>query len=214
MVTTGPAVVLFVAGILLIAGSGYALVHYEGVNPAGQIVGTGGGSAFTVAWASAAHQHFQSQDVAEPSSIPVTFAIDHGEMEKVELVVECTDTNPAAGQAPVTIHVALKGPDGLTGTKDGACGGKVTLDIPVNALPATSTQTGATAAAAEASALAANDQAHPEVAKKGVGSWTGSVTFTPPAPVSLPVTPPVGGYDAKVTGSGFHFAPHATAVVR
>ena len=162
----GPDVILFVVGLLLFSGAGYALVVQGGTDVLGQ---PGSATGFyTVAFP------LETVPVGEPAPVQsfqgaqAVFQVNATNVRTVIVEVECNDPVPG-GTYQVTVEVA--GPNGLTAEPaTGNCGSALAVEVPVAEPPAAATVQGGTLDEARESLPAS------ENATAAQGEWTVTVT--------------------------------------
>lgn len=193
----GPDIVLFVVGLLLFGGAGYAIITSDGgLSASGSASGI-----YAVTWStSEVEVATESVDSFRDASIP--FTVSEQNVSRVIFTVDCQD---AAGAAvPFQLSVTVTSPDGnTTEPTSAACGDDIVIDIEVAPVPpATNVQGGTEEAARENLHLA-------EQASAAVGEWTliitGDRSSAPALPV--PVTEPTGSATMAVETWEPSFAP-------
>lgn len=162
----GPDVILFVVGLLLFSGAGYALVVQGGPGVLGQSGSPTG--AYTVTFP------LETVPVGEPAaagdlaSAQATFQVNATNVKTVIVQVECSDALPG-GTFQLTVNVA--GPNGLAGEPaTGSCGSAVEVQVPVATPPESGLAQGDTEEEARA------NLAQDANATAAQGAWTVTVT--------------------------------------
>lgn len=160
----GPDVVLFVIGLLLFSGSVYGLVAtgaFEG--------DTSALGAYSLSWSEETEETTLTEFATE-NSAPFNFTINENGVLAVTVVVACQHAATTPPGVTTSVDVTLTGPNGLNGTGAGECGSPVTIDIPVDELPASGSAHADSPEAAVAEVTA-------DVGKDALGEWSGEATF-------------------------------------
>jgi hypothetical protein len=125
-----------------------------------------------------------SQTAATLRSATQTFEVTQANVTTVDLNVACTGAGGDIGPIPFQLAVDVQGPNGLVGTGTGSCGAGVLVQVPVTAMPASTTVPGSTETQARGNLpVDAN-------ATAAVGTWTVTITGSRGgAPSPLPVNP-------------------------
>lgn len=161
---TGPDLVLFVVGALLLGGASFAIATMDGgFGDSGSALGI-----YDVAWEERTVE-VGSANVASVRSATETFEVAHSHLAAIVVTVECQD---AAGALPVAfqLQVEVEGPDGLTGEGTGSCAGGSTTTVEVGTRPADGAVSGTTEQEAREN-LAADGNT-----TRGSGTWTVTVS--------------------------------------
>ncbi|HWH08117.1 MAG TPA: hypothetical protein VNX21_02890 [Candidatus Thermoplasmatota archaeon] len=179
----GPDVILFVVGLLLFGGAGYALVAQGGAD----VLGEPGSptSVYTVTFPLETVE-VDSADAPSFQGATATFQVNATNVKTVIVDVQCSDPVPG-GTFRLTVNV--EGPNGLAGEPvSGACGAPVQVQVPVAEPPTAATAQGSTAEEAKAGLPAS------ENATAAQGTWTVTVTGSRGgAPIGLPGPGAPGG---------------------
>lgn len=178
----GPDIVLFVVGLLLFGGAGYAIVTSEG-----GLAGSGSAlSTYAVTW-STSEVEIGSEAVSSFRDTSIPFTVTEQNVTALVFTISCTD--PPGAAVPFQVTATVTGPSGnATEPVDAACGTDIVIDVPVADVPDPTNVRGATEEAArENLALAGN-------ATNAVGEWTLTLTGERgDAPVlPVPVAEPTG----------------------
>ncbi|HEX2022446.1 MAG TPA: hypothetical protein VHH36_07015 [Candidatus Thermoplasmatota archaeon] len=164
----GPDVALFIVGLLIFAGAGYALYEQDAFSSAGQQASALG--LFNVAYAT---ESVALDPVPVPSMRAGTAAVkvNQTDVSKVTVVVACQDQAAGGAAAAFTVTIDVVGPDNLTGSGSGACGGTgVAVAIDVAPVPGATSAQGATEPEARAKLAQAPN------ATRAVGDWTVTIS--------------------------------------
>lgn len=196
----GPDVVLFVVGLVLFSGAGYALVETGGL-------GASATGIYDVRYASA-DVELASGTIASYQSASVPFTLDRVGLASLTIALTCTDTVPGG---TYNYQVQVEPPAGSNVTVDpvgGACNGERLIEVPLST-PPNATATLQADSLDEANARAAQWETDTSYR----GEWTvtiaGARGGAGPIP-GLPAAPPAGSL--VVTGKAWNATVAASSL--
>lgn len=132
----GPDIVLFLVGLVLFSGAGYALVVQGGPGVLGSGSATG---VYTVTFPLETVEVDQA-DVPSYQSAKAEFQVNATNVKRVLVAVACTDTVPGG---TYRLTVSVEGPNGLkSAPTTGACGANLEVEVPVAEPPVSATTQG------------------------------------------------------------------------
>ena len=165
MRVAGPDVILFVVGLLLFSGAGYALVVQGGAGVLGQPGSATG--VYDVAFPLETVE-VDAADVADFGSAQATFQVNATNVKRVVVLVECSETLPGG---TFNLRAEVTGPNGLAAEPAfGQCNSPFEVEVPVATPPEAGTAQGGTFEQARASVAADAN------ATAAQGEWVVSVT--------------------------------------
>jgi hypothetical protein len=191
----GPDIVLFVAGLLLFAGAGYALVAQGGLDGGTSATGT-----YSVLYP-LGKVEVGKENVADFGSATKTFPVNLTNVSKMTISIVCADTVPGG---TFNLQIGVDAPGGIeVDPKAGACGSKIDIDVPIADVPASGLATGADRdAAARSLGMDAN-------ATRAVGEW--KVTVNGARGGALPGLP-AGNPSGSIVLTAQQWTPELTPV--
>lgn len=196
----GPDIVLFVVGLLLFGGAGYAIIASDG-----GLSATGSASGvFNVAFTTS-EAEIATEGVGSFRDASIPFTIEELNVSLVTFTIDCQD--PAAGAVPFQLTITVTSPNGTASDPETtACASGIVIDFPVATVPPPTVASGNSEAAAD------EDLAERATSSAAVGEWTLTITGDRSGAPVLPV--PVAEPTGSATLTVQKWEPEFTAVPR
>lgn len=164
MRVAAPDVILFVVGLVLFAGAGYALVQQEGSG----VLGSGGSptGVYTVTFPLETVE-VDEASVANFASANAEFQVNATNVKRVLVTIDCNDPLPGT---TYNLRVEVEGPNVTAEPAFGRCNEAFEVEVPVADAPVSAATEGGTEEEARANLPPS------ENATKAQGLWTVTVT--------------------------------------
>lgn len=194
-----PDVLLFGIGLLLVAGSAYALYLQGGVDA---LSGGSPTSVFNVDYQTSTVE-LAKENVANFASASPTFNVNQTNVAKILVTIACADPVPGSS---FNLQVLVEGPNGLkSDRRAGACGSSLVVEVDVAQRPDPTVAQGRTVEEARASL----DERADANSTLAVGEW--KVTVNGARGPGLPGLP-AGNPSGTITLSADVWEPRFAAI--
>lgn len=196
----GPDIVLFVVGLLLFSGAGYAIITSdEDLSASGSASGV-----FNVAWTTS-EAEIATEGIDSFRDATLLFTIETLNVSLVTFTIDCQD--PAGTAVPFQLTITVTSPNGTSEEPStAACAPGIVVDFAVADVPPATVARGSTPDAAR------EDLAGRVTSSAALGEWTLTITGDRSGAPVLPV--PVGEPTGSATLSVQTWEPAFTPVPR